>query len=564
MNAQHARNPTRPLLDPEDERQRRIVYVLPRDMARARLEKSLSGKYSKTERRTNMLRKLEALGTGNGLALLKDQVEQNSVTLRCQLRFPFGELAAKGGRIEKELREVLSPEQRRKIANLGGHVTRIGVAGQGHNTPFAQLLFESDCARDTAEFVSRNPSLPVVRALAAQEQPTQETSPALGAWESGTYFGYCPRVDLRAELRRVMREQTGLDFDELFPGVAERAEKRRAEVVAALKKQGRFDFDTPDIWYSCGAELDELIETHGAGLTEETLHNCTVLGNMKEGRTFVLAHSLLGTYLLRDTARNFLVFPGKPEVAEAKDPENPDKTIHVGVLPESDSYFLFAPNDAIKEAIAALTRPESLHAQLMKATHRTLEFIRVSVQSGEAQSGVYVPQNDGQIAFMFDGRPLYTLPASYECVFNLSLEVTLSRNRTVTQPPHAYADRLVVPANPLMHNSWPQAVFPASSLLGADRPNVQAGTPSLVYTQAQLSHRKSESLSIMARVAKSRRAALEAGEEISSAMDDAVRTAHEHAEQTGEIYRGDLTALAAAASSPSSSSSSSAVLAEDD
>ena len=86
-----------------------------------------------------------------------------------------------------------------------------------------------------------------------------------------------------------------------------------------------------------------------------------------------------------------------------------------------------------------------------------------------------------------------------------------------------------------------------------------------MYTQAQLSHRKNESLSLMAQVAAKRRKALGAGKEVSSSFDDNVRLAHEHAEQTGEIYQGDLESSSnAAASSSSSSSSSSYVPVEDD
>lgn len=553
----------RPLLGPEDEKNRRIVYVLTSDMAKHRLDRSLSGKYGKTTRKEKLAKKMDALASGQQTALLKDQIETSDVELLCQLKFPFSQLACKGGRLQKDLREILSPDQRRQIAGLTGHIVKVGVTGQGHNTPFAQFLFELDCARETSDFMSRNPSLPVAKTLATHEQDTQHVSPALGAWESGTYFGLCPSGDVRTKLSEVCQAATGLKTEQLFPGLQERVNARRDEVVAALREQGRFDYETPDLWYTCGTDMDEHIESWGSGLTEDVLRNGTVLGNMKEGRSFVLAHSMLGSYLLRDTSRNFLVFPGAPEIVDAKNPEDPTKTVKAPVLPESEAYFLFAPNEAINDAIQALTSPTSLHAQLMKATYRAVESITLSVHSGEAQSAVYKDMGDGTIAFMFNGAPLFALSTNYECVFNLKMRVTVACNR-VAMRPNDYADRLVISANPLMHNSWPQAVFSEESLLNRDRPNVTLGTPSLVYTQAQLSHRKNESLNLMAHVAAKRKKALAAGNEISSSFDDNVKLAHEYAEQTGEIYQGDLEPSSNATASSSSSSSSSYVPTEDD
>lgn len=561
MNTQQA-NSNPPLFSSEDEKKRRILYVLTTEMTRARLDQSLRGKYNKSARRENLTNKMNALASGQETALMKDQIEVTSVDLLCRLQFPFSQLAEKGGNVQRDLRELLTPDQRRKIAGLAGHITSVGVVGQGHNTPFSQILFELDCARETSGFMSRNPSLPVAKSLFAQEQSTQHVSPALGAWESGTYFGLCQQVDMRTKLENACSAATGLDFEALFPGLEERVNERRAEVVASLKSQGRFDFDTPDVWYSCGTDMDELIESWGSGLTEEVLRNGTVLGNMKEGRSFVLAHSLLGSYLLRDTSRNFFVFPGTPEIVDVKNPEDPKKSVKAPVLPESEAYFIFAPNDAINDAVKALTGPASLHSQLIKATYRAVESINLTVHSGEAQSGVYKNMGDGTIALIFNGAPLFALPANYDCVFNLKLRVTVTRNRIETNP-NDYTDKLVVSANPLMHNSWPQAVFPEACLLARDRPNVIAGTPSLVYTQAQLSQRKSESLNLMAQVAAKRQRVLEAGNEISSSFDDSVKLAHEHAEQTGEMYRGDLESSSSAAAS-SSSSSSSSVPVEDD
>lgn len=555
---------TIPLFSPEAEAKRRIVYVLTSDMALNRLERSLRGKYDDTKRKESATNKMKMLATNSNLAFLKDQIKQQQVEVSCQVKFPFSQLAQKGGFIQKDLRELMTAEQRRKIAGVAGNVTSIGVLGQGHNTPFSQLLFEFDCAKMTAEYMSKNPSLPVAAALAFHNQNTQTVSPALGVWESGTFFGVCSETDVRDDLQKLCERITGHTFEELCPGLEQASILRRKKVVEKLKSQGVFNFDTADKWYSCGTDIDEQIETWGAGLCAEVLHNGVVLGNTNEGRSFVLAHSLVGLYLMRDTAQNFLVFPGTPDIVDAEDPKNRKATFKASVLPQSSAYFLFAPNNAIKEAIAALTKPDtSVHARLMNATFRTIESINLRLHSGEAQSGVYQSDGNGNYQFKLDGEEIFSIPGDYNCVFNLKLQITISEN-LFHKSPGSFDGKLVVCANKDMHNSWPQAVFSEQLLIEKKRPNVYMGTPSLVQTQAQLSQQKSESLSIMAQVTANRKKAIVEGKEISSDFDDNVRLAHEHFENTGTMYTGDLKQSSSSSEAASSSSSSSLAPAEDD
>ena len=559
------------MFDAAGEAQRRVIMVYTPEDASAHAEMLLSGRKA-YQRRERVLSRLEKLGNGTATAMLKDQLTSDTFDVPCQFTFPLSELAQKGGSVSRDIRQLVPNSVRGQIAAVAGHVGKIEVTGGGHNTPFAQLLFESCCARETAAFATRNPSLFVQKTLAAQGQTTQTATTALARWEMGAYLGLCDGFDMRTALKDVIRKELGAELSDFFSDTEKRADERREKILPQLRERGWVDFESPDAWYSCGMDIESHFETRGSGLSTEVLYNSVVNPGTKDGGSFVLAHSLVGTYLLRDTAHNLLVFPGQPEVVAAKNPRDPKKTSPALVLPMADSYFLYAPKSVIKEAVHALTSAGSLHAQLMKATYRSLASIKITVRAGEAESGVYVPAPEvggpeGHIAIVFQDRVLGTLRADYPCVINLKLRIPVLRNRTVT---HArdYSDRLVIAANPLMHNSWPQGVFAANSLVAPTRANLPLNTLSLVRTQAQLSKFRNESLAIMSQIAKKRTAAVESGVEITDAFDESVRLAHEHAERTGEIYTGDLPAdtgdAQEGAAAAASSSSSSAVPVEDD